>query len=295
MKEEFRFIVAKNYQSAPTGLAGVTPTNFDNNDGKITGTTELMEYKVEAAADSAYTTCSATTTTGLMPGTYLVRRAGYTSEVDNYFPPGPVVEVVVHAFGEILGVTVPVRGATPVTKITDTDHYTGTVSWNHGIDSFDAGKAYTATITLTTKLGFTLDNIPVNCFTVAGAVKTTNEAGSTIIEALFPTTKAVYALKLVKIVRVEPDSESTIQLLEDEGEDGDPTVVGESVEEGRLVGLVIKPKDGMKLKPDTLKAIYKDGTDKEVVLKKIGDDVIIYLFYMPSYDVDVTAEFVPIE
>jgi len=63
-------------QSAPTGMAGVSPTTSSNNDGKITGTTTAMEYKLKT--DSSWIACSATETTGLTAGLYEVRYAAKT-------------------------------------------------------------------------------------------------------------------------------------------------------------------------------------------------------------------------
>jgi len=70
-------------QATPTGLAGVAPTTFGGTDGKITGTTALMEYQLQGAG--SYTTASATATTGLAAGTYNVRYAaktGYNAGTD---------------------------------------------------------------------------------------------------------------------------------------------------------------------------------------------------------------------
>ena len=62
-------------QAAPTGLTGVAPTSALN-DGKITGTTTAMEYKL--ASGDTYTACLETETTGLIAGDYLVRLAAQT-------------------------------------------------------------------------------------------------------------------------------------------------------------------------------------------------------------------------
>jgi uncharacterized protein YjdB len=62
-------------QTAPTGLVGVAPTTSANKDGKITGTTTSMEYKLAIAEESAYTTCAAIEVTGLSSGDYVVRYA----------------------------------------------------------------------------------------------------------------------------------------------------------------------------------------------------------------------------
>ena len=63
-------------QSAPTGLAGVAPSTYGASDGKITGTTVAMEYKL--STDSSYVAASATETTGLAAGDYKVRLAAKT-------------------------------------------------------------------------------------------------------------------------------------------------------------------------------------------------------------------------
>jgi hypothetical protein len=80
---------------------------------------------------------------------------------------------VVINIAAISGVTAPVSGAEPVTAITETAQYTGTVSWKNArdesdIETFAAKTVYTATIILTAKTGFTLTGVTANFFTVAG-------------------------------------------------------------------------------------------------------------------------------
>jgi uncharacterized protein YjdB len=84
------------------------------------------------------------------------------------------------------GVTAPEIGVSPVSTSTDTNQYTGTVTWNPNDDTFVSGKEYTATITLIPKEGFDFTGIPANYFTVPGAIAT-NEADSGEITAVFPT------------------------------------------------------------------------------------------------------------
>ncbi len=91
----------------------------------------------------------------------------------------------------IEGVTAPERGASPVSVITETEQYTGTVTWNPADHPFAAGTVYTATITLTPKAGYTLSGVAVNFFTVAGAASVSNAADSGVITAVFPETEAV--------------------------------------------------------------------------------------------------------
>jgi len=90
----------------------------------------------------------------------------------------------------IPGVTVPEVGATPVTTITATAQYTGTVTWAPTDNPFAAETAYTATISLTAKAGFTLTGVTENFFTVAGATADTNAADSGVVTAVFPATAA---------------------------------------------------------------------------------------------------------
>ena len=87
----------------------------------------------------------------------------------------------------IPGVTAPATGATPVTTITATAQYTETVTWAPAHDPFEAETAYTATITLTAKEGYTFTGVDANFFTVSGAT-TTNTAGSDVVIAVFPAT-----------------------------------------------------------------------------------------------------------
>jgi len=89
----------------------------------------------------------------------------------------------------IPGVTAPATGATPKTTITATAQYTGTVSWAPAHSPFQAETAYTATITLTAKEGFTFTGVAANFFTVAGATAT-NAADSGVVTAVFPATAA---------------------------------------------------------------------------------------------------------
>jgi len=82
--------VANGEQAAPTGLAGVAPTTYGGTDGKITGTTIAMEYKL--STDTIWTPTTATEITGLAAGTYHVR---YAAKVG--FNAGTPVDVVVPA------------------------------------------------------------------------------------------------------------------------------------------------------------------------------------------------------
>ncbi|GHV48421.1 hypothetical protein FACS189499_07790 [Clostridia bacterium] len=94
----------------------------------------------------------------------------------------------------IPGVTAPAYGNTPVTNITETAQYTGTVSWNPNHATFGYGTVYTATITLTPKANYTLTGVAADFFTVAGTDTglphngTANGADSDTVTAIFPAT-----------------------------------------------------------------------------------------------------------
>ena len=83
-------IIPNQDQAAPTGLMGVVPTTAANNDGKITGTTAAMEYKLASADEGTYAACKESETIGLEAGTYDVRYAAKTG-----FYASPITEVIV--------------------------------------------------------------------------------------------------------------------------------------------------------------------------------------------------------
>ena len=89
---------------------------------------------------------------------------------------------------EINGVTAPVKLAIQATTITETDEYTGTITWSPDNGRFNPDTSYTATIRLSPKLGYKLSGITENFFTISGAT-TTNNANSGIIIAEFPKTE----------------------------------------------------------------------------------------------------------
>lgn len=66
--------IGKATQEAPNGLTGVAPTTEGGSDGKITGVTDKMEYRMEA--EGSYTPCSGTEIENLSAGNYFVRYAG---------------------------------------------------------------------------------------------------------------------------------------------------------------------------------------------------------------------------
>ena len=80
--------IGKATQEAPNGLIGVAPTTEGGSDGKITGVTDKMEYRMEG--EYSYAACSGTEIENLSAGNYFVRYA----EDNNHFA-GTDAEVTV--------------------------------------------------------------------------------------------------------------------------------------------------------------------------------------------------------
>ena len=102
----------------------------------------------------------------------------------------PVTTEIGITIATIKGVTIPVTGNTPITKIAETEQYSGTVKWSPAVsETFCAGTQYTATITLIPKNDYTLNRVAANLFKVAGAESTSNKTGSGVVTAVFPATQ----------------------------------------------------------------------------------------------------------
>lgn len=91
-------------------------------------------------------------------------------------------------------VTAPKTGEKPQTTITETDQYTGIISWNCSTDTFEAGTSYTADIRLTAKDGYVFTAKIL--LEISGADVTSevleNDAGQSVlrIKAKFTKTSA---------------------------------------------------------------------------------------------------------
>ncbi|MGI6534665.1 MAG: S-layer homology domain-containing protein [Peptococcia bacterium] len=169
--------------------------------GTVSWSPEIADNKF--AASTVYTATitlspkAGYTLTGITENFFTVEGATATNAADSgvitaVFPATEAVPDTVIDIAAIAGVTAPVRDAAPVATITETDQYTGTVSWSPEIadNKFAASTVYTATITLSPKAGYTLTGITENFFTVEGATAT-NAADSGVITAVFPATEAV--------------------------------------------------------------------------------------------------------
>ena len=95
--------IGKATQEAPIGLIGVAPSTEDGSDGKITGVTDKMEYRM--AGESIYTACSGTEIENLSAGNYFVRYA----EDNNHFA-GTDAEVTVGKGAPLADCTITFNG-----------------------------------------------------------------------------------------------------------------------------------------------------------------------------------------
>ena len=81
----------------------------------------------------------------------------------------------------------PINGGAPKTTITETEQYTGTISWIGNPATFALNTEYVATITLSAKDGYTFEGVAEDAFTVSAAAKinTENAENSGVITATF--------------------------------------------------------------------------------------------------------------
>jgi hypothetical protein len=181
-------------------VKGAAPVTTITETAQYTGTVTWAPTDSPFAAATAYTAWiilapkAGFTLTGVAANFFTV--AGTSSPATNAANSGVVTAVfpatvAVINIAAIPGVTAPVTGATPVTAITETAQYTGTVTWAPGHGTFAGSTVYTATITLIAKAGFTLTGVALNFFTVIGATTVTNTADSGVVTAEFPTTATV--------------------------------------------------------------------------------------------------------
>lgn len=89
--------------------------------------------------------------------------------------------------------TAPVKGAAAAAAINTHAQFTGAVTWSPAIGAggtFAADTAYTASIVLTAKAGFTLDGLTADAaFTINGAAKASYDPDTkTVVSAAFPAT-----------------------------------------------------------------------------------------------------------
>ena len=177
-------------------VTGATPVTTTTAGTGYTGTVSWSGSPSTFAGGTSYTATitltptSGYTLTGVTANFFTVAGA---SSVTNSADSGVITAVfsataTTISVAAIAGVTFPVAEGTPVTTITSTVQYTGTVSWSGSPTTFAPTTIYTATITLTPASGYTLTGVTANFFTVAGANSVTHSANSGVITAVFPAT-----------------------------------------------------------------------------------------------------------
>jgi len=151
------------------------------------------------------------TLTGVGANLFTVSGATATNSIDSGVITAvfPVTNTTISTVA-VAGVTPPILGASPVTTVTQTSSYTGTVSWNTNPVSFAASTIYTATITLTPKTGYTTYGTTANFYTVAGATTVTNPINSGVITAVFPATLGVISYATPSAVALAPGTANAV-------------------------------------------------------------------------------------
>jgi len=195
-----------NFSAPPTAPQNFTATAGDTEVAlswtapTSDGGSAITGYEVSSDNGATWVAADSNTDhtfTGLTNGTAYIFRvravniAGVGAEASETATPVAVIDIFVKE-----GVTPPALGAAPVTAITPTAQFTGTVEWEHSGGTaagaaFGAERVYTATITLIPETGFTLQGVAADFFDVAGADTVTNPANSGVITAVFPATAAL--------------------------------------------------------------------------------------------------------
>lgn len=200
--------------ASPTGMLPTDCTTIKNSNGKISGVNPAMEYKRSTA--SSWTAISGNEITDLTDGTYEVRfkATGHMlPSSPSSVPISPYIPATVTNFVLDSHVTAPTKNGTPSTTPIDATQYTGTVSWNvtSGApvgSTFLGGTAYTATVTLTPKYGYTFSGVSANSFTYLDAAVTHSAGGdgNLMVSIAFPATAA---RELVSIsIKAQPEKTS---------------------------------------------------------------------------------------
>ena len=197
--------IGKATQEAPNGLIGVAPTTEGGGDGKISGVTDKMEYRM--ADKSIYTACSGTKIENLSAGNYFVRYA----EDNNHFA-GPDVAVTVGEGAPLADCTITFNGnggsgsMEPVTVKAETNYilpecgFTAPAdqefkAWEIGGTEYKVGDSYTVNGDIEIKALWKNSVITPSTYTVTvsndgngtgAATPSTAAAGTTIILTAMP-------------------------------------------------------------------------------------------------------------
>ena len=224
--------------------------------------------------------------------------SGATPSQDCDVTPASVTIMKPPITGELaVAITAPVKGKVPQSSITETEQYTGAITWEGNPTTFVANTEYTANVTLTAKEGYQFAegvNPSVAGATISG--KSVTDGGKTLtFKAAFDKT-ADKTLKGINIIinpalelavpTAKPDATATnerslaVTGVYDDGTGGPVAVTWEittdPIPKGvSLVGNTLKVTNEAKAGTFGIKATYTDGsttyTDSETVtIKKDG-------------------------
>jgi hypothetical protein len=176
-----------------TGEVPVTLIDSAEYTGSVVWSPAHNPFQLDVAYSATITLIPKTgyTLTGVPANFFTVNGITATNAVDsgvitvNF--PATVIQVI--TLFEIPDIVSPVVDGIAALAV-DSVQYTGSVVWSPVHSPFQAGTLYSATITLTPKVGYTLTGVPANFFTVNG-VAGTNTAGSGVVNVSFPATEGV--------------------------------------------------------------------------------------------------------
>ncbi|MBP1926910.1 hypothetical protein J2Z76_002782 [Sedimentibacter acidaminivorans] len=186
--------IAEAKTSIETVISNLTVSNETTAQIILTNATNATLHNVNVAWDNTngFNKTNASTTEGSITGILNLTLNGASDTVNV----SKTIALSAINIPAIQGVTAPVNGATPVTIITETAQYTGTVTWSPADATFAASTIYTATITLTPKAGYTLTGVAENFFTAAGVTgNATNNAEEGIITAAFEQLPSLFTFE----------------------------------------------------------------------------------------------------
>ncbi|WP_461255974.1 hypothetical protein [Treponema sp. R80B11-R83G3] len=178
-------------------VIGKTPVKAITETAQYTGTvtwspavTGTFQINTQYTATVTLTAKPGYTLQGVAANFFTVAKAESASNDENsgvVTAAFPSLKAVIN-IASIAGVKAPAAGETPVTKITEAEQYSGTITWSPEVSgTFKSETQYTATITLAAKDGYVLEGVKENFFKVAGA-KTANGENSGVVTAAFPPT-----------------------------------------------------------------------------------------------------------
>jgi hypothetical protein len=182
------------YFSAPQYTGNVVWTAGGQSLSGLFGANTAYTATVTLTAASGYTFAGVAANAFTYDGVPTISNGAASGAVTIMFPATTNTAVIpVNNLDLSYHVPAPVRGGTPVRYVSD-PQYTGNVAWSvsaggHALGGlFEAGTAYTATVTLTAASGYTFTGVGANAFTHE-STNALNSVGSGVVSIAFPATE----------------------------------------------------------------------------------------------------------